>query len=191
MLQHSSIRFALRLAFIRFLSHSRIDGSLGFGHGVACVIIRIGFVVCAVVSDALDYDFGVVAAGEGAFRVGPIAFGLAFVVTGHRPLPMLVLAKMTGRFGRIVVNREIAERVDCVAFLARLDDEFLGEFVVSESWQAQYARRVRCRQIAAELICKAMKERLCLVLGEPTHFPHDLVLARRGIEDKVRRWDFG
>ena len=69
------------------------------------------FFVAAVISNALDDDLGVVATGEGAFRVGPIAFGLAFVVTGHRSLPLLVLAKMTGCFGRVFVNHEIAERV--------------------------------------------------------------------------------
>ena len=98
---------------------------------------------------------------------------------------------MSGRFGRVFVNREIAERVDRIAFLARLDDEFLGKFAVGESRQAQHARRVGCRQIAAELICEVVKERFRLILSEPAHFPHDLVLAGRSIEDEVWRWDFG
>ena len=44
--------------------------------GVPCVINRIGFILRAVVGDALDNDFGVVAAGEGALGVGPV--GLRF-----------------------------------------------------------------------------------------------------------------
>ena len=125
--------------------------SLSLRHRAPCVIIRIVFVFRAVVGDALNDDFGIVAAGEGALRVGPIVFGLAFVVAGNGPSSFLGFAKVAGRFGRVFVNREIAERVDRIAFLARLDDEFLGKFVVGESRQAQHARRVGCRQIAAEL----------------------------------------
>jgi hypothetical protein len=44
--------------------------SLGFRDGAACVINRIGFVLRAVVGDALDNGFGVVAAGESAFGSG-------------------------------------------------------------------------------------------------------------------------
>jgi hypothetical protein len=106
---------------------------LSFCDGAAWVIVRIAFVVRAVVSDALDGDFGVVASGEGALRVSPIMFGLALVVTGNIPSSFLGLAKIAGRSGRIVVNRESAERVDCIAFLARLDNELLGKFVVGES----------------------------------------------------------
>jgi hypothetical protein len=40
---------------------------------------------------------------------------------------------MPGRLGGVFVYREVAERVDGVAFLARLDDEFLGKFAVGES----------------------------------------------------------
>jgi len=164
---------------------------LSLCNGVPSIIIWIGFIFRAVVGDALDYHFRVVTTGEGAFRVSPIAFGLALVVVGKRAPSFLGLAKVPRRFGWVFVNREFAGRVDCIAFLARLHDEFLGEFSVRESRQPQNARRVRCRQIAAELISEAMKERLRLILGEPTYFPHDLVLAGRGIEDKVRRWDFG
>ena len=84
---------------------------------------RVGLPPVKSVVDLLSG--GVVATGEGAFRVRPIAFGLAFVVTQRRPVPLLVLAKVSRRFGGVFVNREIAERVDCVAFLARSDDEFL------------------------------------------------------------------
>jgi len=56
---------------------------VGFGYGMACVILGIGLIVRAVIGDPLDYYFGVIAAGERAFRVRPIAFGLAFVVAGE------------------------------------------------------------------------------------------------------------
>jgi hypothetical protein len=97
----------------------------------------------------------------------------------------LGLAKVAGRFGRVFVNREIAERVDCVAFLVRPDDEFLGAFAVGESWQPQYARRIGGRQVPAEFVCETMKERLRLIPSKSAYFPDDLVFAGRGIEDKV------
>jgi hypothetical protein len=147
------------------------------------------FFVAAVISNALDDDLGVVATGEGAFRVRPIAFGLAFVVTRRRPVPLLVLAKVSRSFGGVFVNREIAERVDCVAFVARLDDEFLLEFSVGESGQTQHARGVGCREVAAEFVCETVEESLRFILTESAHFPDDLMLARRGIEDKVWCWD--
>ncbi len=105
--------------------------SVGFGFGL---------ILCAKVSDSLDHYFWVVTAGEGALRIRPVMFGLAFVVTGHRPIALLVLAKMPGCFGGVVVNREIAKRVDRIAFPARLDNEFLGKFSVGESRHAEYAR---------------------------------------------------
>src|SRR6266853_5003862 len=95
---------------------------------------------------------------------------------------------MPGRFGGIFMNREIAERVDRIVLLSRLDDEFLWKLPIGESRQAKHARRVRCREIAAELIGEAVKQRFRFVLTESAHFPYDLVLTGRGIEDKVWRW---
>ncbi len=177
--------------FIGFLGRSpgRKLG-LSFVYGEPGVVNGIAFVIAPKVSDPLDHYFWIVTAGEGALRICPVMFGLAFVVVGKRAPSFLGLAKVPRCFGRIFVDREIAERVDRIAFLPRLDDEFLGEFSVGESRQPQNARRIGCRHVAAELICEAMKERLCLILTEPTHFPDDLMLAWRGIEDKVRRWDF-
>jgi hypothetical protein len=54
--------------------------SLEFGlrlfHGVPGVVFRIVFVIGAIVSDAPDDFFGIVASREGALGVGPIALGL-------------------------------------------------------------------------------------------------------------------
>ena len=161
---------------------------LGFRDSMPRIVNRIVFVFPAIVGDALNDHFGVVATSESAFRIGPIVLGLAFVVAGHRPRAFLVVAKMPGRFGRIFMNREIAERVDRIAFLARLDDEFLWKFPIGESRQAKHARRVRRCQIAAKLIGEAVQQRFRFVLTESAHFPYDLVLAGRGIKDKVRRW---
>src|SRR5271170_8256492 len=106
--------------------------------------------------------------------------GLAFAVARHRSSSLLSVSKMAWRFGGVFVNREVAERVDCIALLSRLDDKFLRKFVVGESRQAQHARRVRCRQISAELIREVVKQRFRFILTESAHFPHDLMLAWRG-----------
>src|SRR5713101_6480124 len=95
---------------------------------------------------------------------------------------------MPGCFGGIFMNREIAERVDGIAFLSRLDDEFLWKLPIGESRQAKHARRVRCPEIAAKLIGEAVQQRFRFVLTESAHFPHDLMLAGRSIEDKVWGW---
>lgn len=55
--------------------------ALGFRHGVAGVVIGVLFVLRAICSNALDDEFGIVAAGKCALRVGPIVLRLAFVVT--------------------------------------------------------------------------------------------------------------
>jgi len=104
---------------------------------------------------------------------------------------LFVLAKMPGASGESSSIVKVAEPVDRIAFLARLDDEFPRRVFDWRIPATANSRRIGCRQVTAELICEAMKERLCLILTEPTHFPHDLVLAWGGIQDKVRRWDFG
>ena len=71
---------------------SSVQFRLSLRDGVPRVVIRIVFVFRAVVGDALNHDFGIVAASEGTLRVGPIVFGLAFVVVGHRPWAFLVVA---------------------------------------------------------------------------------------------------
>src|SRR5208282_1881133 len=86
------------------------------------------------------------------------------------------------------MNREIAERVDRIPFLASLDDKFLGKLTIGESWQAEHARRISGCKVAAELICETVQQRLGVILTESTHFPHDLVLAGRRIENEVWRW---
>ena len=46
------------------------DFSLSLHDGMPCIVNRIAFVVRTVVGDALDHYLGIVAAGEGALRVG-------------------------------------------------------------------------------------------------------------------------
>ena len=128
MVQIDSLRNFGLYAIIGFLELFQ-----GFLDSVSCVIVRIVFSVRAIVGDALDHDFGIIATGEGAFRVSPIVFGLAFVVARNGPPSFLGLAKMAGRFGRVFGDREVAERVDRIALLARLDDELFWEFVVGET----------------------------------------------------------
>ena len=118
---------------------------LSFCDRQASVVFGIRLVLRAIVRDALDYDFGIVATGQGALRVRPIVFGLALVVGWQRPLPLLVVPKVSRRFGRVFVNGEVAESVDRIAFLTRLDKELLGKFVVGESREAQHPGRIGCR----------------------------------------------
>src|SRR6266581_1980660 len=70
---------------------SRIQFCLSFLNRQPRVILRIVLVVGAVVGNALDDGFGVVAAVEGPFCEGPIIFGLALVVGGHGSLTFLTL----------------------------------------------------------------------------------------------------
>ena len=90
---------------------------MSLGHSAPCVVVRVVFVFRAIVGDALDHYLGIVAAGEGALRVGPIVLGLAFVVAGHSAFMLSVVAKVSGRFRRVFINHEITESVDGVAFL--------------------------------------------------------------------------
>ena len=66
-----------------------------FRDGVTCVIFRLRLIRGSVVGDALDYYFGVVAPGEGAFGVGPIVLGLAPLTSARVPLGVTQVA---GRF---------------------------------------------------------------------------------------------
>src|SRR6266436_4488881 len=76
----------------RKLGLSFVDGEPGVVNGIA-------FVIAPKVSDSLDHYFWIVTAGEGALRICPVMFGLAFVVTRDGPLALFVLAKMPGCFG--------------------------------------------------------------------------------------------
>ena len=187
LLARTQISWVGPVGFGFYISSIRIQFFLSFVNRQTRIVSRVGLVIRPIVGYALDNDFGIISTGESAFGKGPIVLGLAFVVIGHPPLALLIVAKVPRRFGRVFVDREVAARVDRIAFLAGLHDECLGKFVVGESRQTKHARRVRCRQIAAELIREVVEERLCLILTEPTHFPHDLMLARRGIEDEVWR----
>src|SRR6266851_3872288 len=67
-----------------------------FVDGQPSVVIRIGFIVCTKVRDALYDNLWVVATREGTFRVSPIAFGLASMT--RRPMTPLTVTKMPRRF---------------------------------------------------------------------------------------------
>ena len=73
-------------------SRSKSQLRLRVGDRPNGIILWIVFVVRTVVGDSLNNDFRIVAAGEGALRVGPIVLGLAFVVAGYRPWALLVVA---------------------------------------------------------------------------------------------------
>lgn len=83
---------------------------LRFAYGKPCVVGRVVFVFRAVVCDALNYYLGIVAAGEGAFGEGPIAFGLTFVPARQGPWAFFALAQMPWRFRCVFVNPEVAGR---------------------------------------------------------------------------------
>jgi len=122
-----------------------VQVSLSLRDSVPCVVIRIVFIFRAVVGDAPNHDFGIVAASERTPRVGPIALGLGFVLVRQGPWTFLSVAQMPGCFERIVMSREIAERVDRIAFLSRLDYEFLWNLPVGESRR----RSTRVESVAA------------------------------------------
>jgi hypothetical protein len=65
---------------------------LGIHDSVSSVVQGIGLFIATVVGDPLNDFLLVVAAGEGAFGVSPILFGLAFVVGVHFPLALSVVA---------------------------------------------------------------------------------------------------
>ena len=85
MLRRSSNRFAIRLPFIRCLCRCGIERSLGLHDGKPRVVIRIVFIFRAVVGDALNHYFGIVAAGQGALRIRSIVLGLALVPATYGP----------------------------------------------------------------------------------------------------------
>jgi hypothetical protein len=72
---------------------SSVQVSLSLRAGVPCVVIRIVFIFRAVVGDALNHDFGIVAASERTLRVRPIVFGLALVVGWHRLVSFLTVER--------------------------------------------------------------------------------------------------
>ena len=79
--------FTVCWPFNGVLSHKL---GLGLDDGMPCIVIGIVFIFRAIVGDTLNYYIGIVAAGEGAFSVSPILFGLAFVVGVHFPLALSV-----------------------------------------------------------------------------------------------------
>ena len=61
----------------------RHESQLRFLDGVSRVVVRIGFVVCAIVGNPPDDCFDVVTAGESSFRIGPVGFRLTSVSRRH------------------------------------------------------------------------------------------------------------
>ena len=57
--------------------------SLSLDDGMPCVVIRVGFVVRAIVGNTPGDYFWIVTTGEGTFGVSPIVLRLAPVVGGH------------------------------------------------------------------------------------------------------------
>jgi len=85
------------MIFVSYVSGIRFCKS--FVNRQTRIVLRIVLVIGAVVGNALDDDLGIVTAGEGALRVCPIAFRLAFVVTGYRPSSLSRVREMAWRFG--------------------------------------------------------------------------------------------
>jgi len=79
------------------------------------VIFRLRLVRCPVVGDALDYYFGIVAAGEGALGVCPIVARIGSCGRWVWCAWLLVFGLNAETFGQVFFNREIAERVDRIA----------------------------------------------------------------------------
>ena len=113
------------------------------------VILGIGLVVCAEISDALHNDCGIIAASKGAFGVGPILLGLAPVP--RRSFASGFALEPTGSLRGIFLKLKVACVMNGVRFVMSLYDELHIVFAVRESGQPEDSGRVgRCR-IAAEL----------------------------------------
>jgi len=113
----------------------------------------------------------------------------ALWLLGHRALALSVSRQNAGAFRGVFVYREVAERVDGVAFLA--------PWTMNSSESLRLAnpgkRRTRVESVAARsprIDCQVVKERLRLILAESAHFPHALGACRERYRGRVWRWDF-
>lgn len=193
---HASLVFRIAVVFgcrrvgVFKVFSSAAQVGLGFCDRPASVVLRIGFFDSAIVRNASDYDFGIVAPRECPLGVGPIAFGLAFVI-GWDARRSSFGCRVSNRFRRSVMNGELTNLVYRIAFLPGSHDELVGKFLIRESGQPKYPRCVRCSEVAAELVREAVQQGFGFIDRKSAHFPHNLVFPRRGIEDEVGRRNVG
>jgi hypothetical protein len=162
---------------------------LGLSYGSSSVVIGVRFIFGAIVGNGSNDFFGIVATSEGALGVSPIALGLTLVIVGHHTRSPVVVAQAPRGLRRIVADGECTPRVDNVALVSRLDDEFVGEFAVGESGQTENACRIGCRDVSAKLVGQTAEQKLRFVLAESTYIPHNLMPARRSVEDEIGSWN--
>ena len=93
---------------------------LGLRDGVMGIVIRVSFILRSVIGDALDYYFRIVAAGEGALRIGPVMLGLAQWTRRRRSWRLRMVTRPEITFDRLGAEPEILEMIDAVRVLLRL-----------------------------------------------------------------------
>ena len=113
-----------------------MNAAAAFCHGVASIIFRISFIFGAVVGDALDHDFGIVAAGKRALGISPIVFRLALVHAQQRPLLSAAITNVAWRVRGFFWNCEISRGINFVCFLANLNKEFFSELSVGKAGES-------------------------------------------------------
>ena len=112
------------------LSH---EFRLSLYDGMPCVVIRIGFVVRAIVGDTLGDEVWIVTTGESTFGVSPVMLRLAQPCTGSAIGPFSLFTALPGSVRRIHRNLEIPQMVCLRGFHSALYIEILVIFLVSEA----------------------------------------------------------
>jgi len=100
------------------------------------------------------------------------------------------IANIPRRFGRFLGNREIAQRIGLVGFVAGYYEELFRQLLVRKAGQSQDLRGIRCGQVTAEMTCHVVKQSFGLLQTEPFDSPHDLMFFGRSVQHKIGRRDF-
>jgi hypothetical protein len=110
---------------------------------MARIVEWIGFIASAIVGNSANDFFGIIPAGEGALGVCPIGFGLAAVACGEFARPLLRIANVPRRLGRILLDPEILRVIGHVGLVMNAHDERLVVFSIRKSRQATRVRSAR------------------------------------------------
>src|SRR5260221_6686314 len=82
--------------------------SKSFLDGMACVVVWVSLVHRAIVRNASNDHFGVIAASESAIRISPIFFGLAAVSCRHPSGLAFAIRETARRFRRSLLEGQIS-----------------------------------------------------------------------------------
>ena len=85
------------------------------------------------------------------------------------------------------MHPEITKVVKLIRLVMSTHHELLVVLSVRESGETEHAGDVGSRWVTAELIRQRAEQRFRLFLVEAFNAPHDLVLPRRRVDDKIGR----